>query len=978
MDITRRDPKRGGWTRSKECTVSHSLIEQVPDAADRYVLSILLGGDRDEYAYGFANGSASQFSLTGALERLVVPLLCETGRFRLGDDAGPDKAPALASGKPLRGRSGWRSGRPQGLRGPGEPRTRRGAAGHGVGCAPDPQAGVFPRPRGAPREGGAEEWMRELARAGPLFVPKRAKRALLHALVSGPMPPGLHLPSAMGKVEDEPRPMRPRLRVASSSGLPKSRLACQVSFDYGDRSAPAEAPGWALQVEAKGGPTLLVRRDLAAEATARDRLEAAGVRRTVRWGATAYELPVGHLARAVLRSPRTAGGSRPTASSTDPPARSTCPWCPASTGSSSTARSTSTGAARPLPELLAALRRGENTVVLGDGTLGMLPEEWLARYGAAGAASGSAEQATHLRFRRSQVGAARRAARGAARGRRRRGLRPRARRRSRAFDGIAPADAPRASRARCAPTSARASAGCDFLERVRLRRLPGRRHGLGKTVQVLALLAARAAPTAARPAAVAGRRPAIAGLQLEAGGRALHPAPARARPHRPGPRHATPSAFAEHDLVLTTYGTLRRDVACCSRTSSSTTSSSTRPRRSRTPRPSRPRRRGCSRPSTAWRSRGTPDREPPGRALEPLRVPEPRHARRGVGLQAARGGRAATRTSRARSWPRALRPFILRRTKEQVATDLPAKIEQTALLRAGAGAARALRRAARPLPRARCSARSTRDGPRRSRRSRCSRRCCGCARPPAIPACSTRTRAGEPSAKLDVLLPQLEEVRRGRAQGAGLLAVHELPRHRPRSASTQREHRLRVPRRPAPATAQARVERFQDDPDCRVVPHQPEGRRPGPEPDRGRVRLPARSVVEPRGRGAGHRPRAPHRPDAAGLRLPPDLPRTRSRRRSSSCRRASATWPTPSSAPTDSLIRDLDARGPGAAAVVKSEAPRPAMQFMCSRRQFNGLRRPFIGLRRQLFHATRARSSSRTGRQASHQLGRSLPVTMAK
>ena len=39
------------------------------------------------------------------------------------------------------------------------------------------------------------------------------------------------------------------------------------------------------------------------------------------------------------------------------------------------------GVSASLPDLLRALRRGEKTVVLGDGSLGMLPEDWLARYG---------------------------------------------------------------------------------------------------------------------------------------------------------------------------------------------------------------------------------------------------------------------------------------------------------------------------------------------------------------------------------------------------------------------------------------------------------------------------------------------------------------------------------------------------------------------------------------------------------------------
>jgi hypothetical protein len=33
-----------------------------------------------------------------------------------------------------------------------------------------------------------------------------------------------------------------------------------------------------------------------------------------------------------------------------------------------------------LPALLAAVRRGDSMVVLGDGTFGLLPEEWLQRF----------------------------------------------------------------------------------------------------------------------------------------------------------------------------------------------------------------------------------------------------------------------------------------------------------------------------------------------------------------------------------------------------------------------------------------------------------------------------------------------------------------------------------------------------------------------------------------------------------------------
>src|SRR5205807_6862411 len=55
-----------------------------------------------------------------------------------------------------------------------------------------------------------------------------------------------------------------------------------------------------------------------------------------------------------------------------------------------------------LPALLAALRKGEKTVLLDDGTQGILPEEWLKRYGLL--ANMGTTEADHVRFRKNQVG----------------------------------------------------------------------------------------------------------------------------------------------------------------------------------------------------------------------------------------------------------------------------------------------------------------------------------------------------------------------------------------------------------------------------------------------------------------------------------------------------------------------------------------------------------------------------------------------
>ena len=146
-------------------------------------------------------------------------------------------------------------------------------------------------------------------------------------------------------------------------------------------------------------------------------------------------------------------------------------------------------------------------------------------------------------------------------------------------------------------------------------------------------------------------------------------------------------------------------------------------------------------------------------------------------------------------------------------------------------------------------------------RSRSSRRCCACGRPPATRASSTRSEATTPR-RSSTCCCRASRGLGGGAQGARLLAVHELSRHRAHESRRQKcrtststgARAIARPRRAVPGRS-----------GLPAVSHQPEGRRPRPQPDRRRVCVPARSVVEPGGRGAGDRPRAPHRPDAPGF-----------------------------------------------------------------------------------------------------------------
>ena len=203
---------------------------------------------------------------------------------------------------------------------------------------------------------------------------------------------------------------------------------------------------------------------------------------------------------------------------------------------------------------------------------------------------------------------------------------------------------------------------------------------------------------AAGQGALAGRRPPLARLQLDPGGRQVHPPAEGARLHRPGPprppRRRSATTTCRHDL---------RDPPHRHRGADRVRVRLRDPRRGagdqERRQPGRQGRPPAPRPAPPGDERHA-DREPPGRALVDLRVPQPRHARHrarsssGTPAAAARAMADGDRTLLAK----ALRPFILRRTKAQVVKDLPEKTEQTLHCDMEPAAAPALRGAAGPLP----------------------------------------------------------------------------------------------------------------------------------------------------------------------------------------------------------------------------------------------------------------------------------------
>src|SRR5947208_1144197 len=211
-----------------------------------------------------------------------------------------------------------------------------------------------------------------------------------------------------------------------------------------------------------------------------------------------------------------------------------------------------------LPALLAALDRGESFVTLGDGTIGLLPEEWLRKH--APIARLGTRDGTHIRFKASQVALLDSLI----------AAQPdaswdetftRARAELQTFDGIRPVDPPATFGGTLRGYQREGLGWLLFLQRFGFGGCLADDMGLGKTVMVLALLAGRrdAQPKAdRRPSLVVAPRSVVFNWRQEA---ARFTPGLRVVEYTGSGRTEIRTQFGDYDLVLTTYGTLRRDAA---------------------------------------------------------------------------------------------------------------------------------------------------------------------------------------------------------------------------------------------------------------------------------------------------------------------------------------------------------------------------------------------------------------------------------
>jgi superfamily II DNA or RNA helicase len=750
MSRTRRT--NGKWSKPKPAGVSTRDVSHLSDPLDREIIPLLLGAS-DVYGSGYVGdlGRAS-FRLAGPLVDRVLPLIAQSGRavlrirrqptdelIPLAWDDGPPWVFRLEVGHVSRDESVSIDGALE--RGSERLLIREPtmvlASGYLV------HAGRLARLDAR----GAFTLLSQLRGTGPLSIPPGATGQLVDILArSGVDPADLPEELQFEVVAHSPTPVV-QIRADDRGGA--ASLLATVAFDY--EGVPVDPGGGSTSFDRER--RRLVRRDLAFEERALRRLGDLGFARRWDFGFARHALSVSPSQLPVVVRVLTAEGWRVEAEgrafrpaqSMRSEVRSGIDWFElhglVDFGEGLTA---------PLPRLLEAVRQGRTTITLDDGSEGMVPEEWLRRF--ARIVSAGEESGDHVRFRISQAALLDAAL---------------ATQPSVSFDerfllaraelatldgGLTPLEPAASFVGQLRDYQRDALGWFAFLRKFGFGGCLADDMGLGKTVMVLAWLdRLRATREAKAPSLVVVPRsvvfnwideaarfsPALKVLDFSGAGRSVE------RVHG-------------HHLVLTTYGTLRRDALLlkdvefeyaildeAQAVKNANTAGSKAAR--------------LLHAKHRLALSGTPIENHLGELWSLFDFLNP--GMLGTSASFARHGVAAARrdSTALDVLSRGVRPFILRRTKAQVAPELPQRSELTIRCELQ-GTQRELYDELRDHYRAMLLNRILREGMQKSKMQileallRLRQAACH-------PGLVDPRRAGGPSAKFDALLPQLAELR---------------------------------------------------------------------------------------------------------------------------------------------------------------------------------------------------------------------------
>lgn len=409
VELMTRDRKiNGEWGKPRPARVTGADIRAQADVRERHILERLLGARAyfDYGGYDTFGQELARLQIRGVLVSDIVPLLCATGRCVLRATAapGPSSAPALSA--PIE----WDDGLPWSF----TAAIRRADAGadyivEGWFARGDERMELtdpvlvladgilFTHSHAARLKAEAFAWLTALRRTGRIPVPLSSRDELIDALLAS-SPRLAFVPDDL-QVETVQGQPRPQLRLRPMT-YRSDRMRAELEFDYEGAVVAFESPQRTIRSQ---GSTRAIQRDMETERQALDVLHQRGCRHD--WSQETGDRVLqiqSHLLPRLVRQLLDEGWHveasgrvyrRPgTVSLT---VSSGIDWFELH------GHADYDGHGASLPVLLAALDRGEAFVTLDDGTMGLLPEEWLRRHATIarlGSASGD-----HLRFKTSQV-----------------------------------------------------------------------------------------------------------------------------------------------------------------------------------------------------------------------------------------------------------------------------------------------------------------------------------------------------------------------------------------------------------------------------------------------------------------------------------------------------------------------------------------------------------------------------------------------
>ncbi len=675
-------------------------------------------------------------------------------------------------------------------------------------------------------DSGSSVWMIFLHKRGSIPAPRDQLSFTLKRMLFVKRLPAVEFAEETGYRILTERP-QPRIAIRKSDGvrhMPRRGLVCELAFDYGGHTIRVDDPASGRLVDEA---RLVVIRDSAEEQRAREHLISCGLQfgEDQNCGEPVFRLKAALLAYTVRRLltdgwyVEAEGRLYRNPHNFNLSVSSGNDWFEIQGGVTYGQKQI------PLPTLLKAARRGRRMVRLGDGTYGLLPERWLktldliaglGKFDGDSVRFGFA-QAVLLELlleERPEVGFDEGFSKLKAK--------------LDTFSQVIPLDPPESFQGTLRGYQCEALGWFAFLDQFGFGGCLADDMGLGKTVQVLALLDSRraarrtasAAASAAAAAATTGKavvrapslivvpRSLVFNWKQEA---ARFTPRLRVLDHATLDRTSDLNAFLDYDVVLTTYGILRNDIvrlkefsfdyivldeAQAVKNPQTASSKATRLVQGQ-------RRLALS---------GTPIENHLGELWSLFEFLNPGFLgglsvfRKAIGNKETPDERLSTILARA------LRPFILRRTKEQVAPELPKKVEQTLFCELR-GSERTMYNELRDYYRASLNGKIENVGMNRMafvileallrlRQAACH------------PALVDKADTSRPSAKVEMLLEQLDDVlaeERKALVFSQFTSLLSIVRSRLDDKNVVYEYLDGSIR-----NRQERVDRFQNDPDCRL------------------------------------------------------------------------------------------------------------------------------------------------------------------